>query len=399
MLISKWNQGLLLNDSLYYAAQASNNAAGRWFREFWGVEQGAEHAPLTSLVLTPVAWLAPDLAWMRLTMTLIGISIVPLVGLLGHAVGGRRVGVTAALIAALYPNLWMSDSLIMAETISNALIVAALLAAVHHRRRFSLSSAALVGGVVGLAGLARAEVLIFAPLFALVGLRRVAPRAWWPRALLVVASSIVVILPWTAYNLSRFDAPVLISTNEGGTLLGANCPDSYAGPGLGGWSIVCLYDPVERGDEDTSERSRRQRRQAIDYANGNRSRLAIVALARLARAADLYGLSDMVRGDVGEERYEWSVRAGIVGWWVLAPMAAIGWWRRRGMFGLVLAAPAICVLLTTLVFYGSHRLRTPIETALVVCAALFVVGLAPIRRMIDGVVERDRLRHSHGPLR
>ena len=73
----------------------------------------------------------------------------------------------AAAIAALYPNTWMSDSLIMSETIAMALVTAAILAALRHRDRYDLRSALLTGLVVGIAGLARSELLVLAPLFAL----------------------------------------------------------------------------------------------------------------------------------------------------------------------------------------------------------------------------------------
>ena len=48
----------------------------------------------------------------------LGAGTVWLVGLLGRAVGGARVGIIAAVIAALYPNLWAPDGMLQAETLS-----------------------------------------------------------------------------------------------------------------------------------------------------------------------------------------------------------------------------------------------------------------------------------------
>jgi hypothetical protein len=43
----------------------------------------------------------------------------------------------------------------------------------------------------------------------------------------------------------------------------------------------------------------------------------------------------------------------------------------------------IGVAVVTLVFYGSHRLRAPLEPVLIVAAAMFLAGLGPVRTSID----------------
>jgi 4-amino-4-deoxy-L-arabinose transferase-like glycosyltransferase len=118
LIVDKWRQPLLLNDSLYYAGQAQQLARGIWFREIFVDQPGAEHGPLTSLVLAPVAGGSDPVPWMRLVTVLFGIVTVLLIGLLGRRVGGDRVGLVAAAIAAIYPNLWMNDGLVMSESVS-----------------------------------------------------------------------------------------------------------------------------------------------------------------------------------------------------------------------------------------------------------------------------------------
>ena len=44
LVVDKWSQPLLLNDSLYYSAQARQLADGVWFREIFVDRPGAEHA-------------------------------------------------------------------------------------------------------------------------------------------------------------------------------------------------------------------------------------------------------------------------------------------------------------------------------------------------------------------
>ena len=50
----------------------------------------------------------------------------------------------------------------------------------------------------------------------------------------------VVLAPWVVYNAGRFDQTFLISTNDGLTLVGANCDSQYDGPDPGLWDIACL---------------------------------------------------------------------------------------------------------------------------------------------------------------
>ncbi len=56
------------------------------------------------------------------------------------------------------------------------------------------------------------------------------------RASAVAALAFVVVLtPWTVRNWMVFDQPVLISTNSGSAVAGANCAETYYGDQLGGW--------------------------------------------------------------------------------------------------------------------------------------------------------------------
>lgn len=377
VLVSKWRDPLRLNDSLYYSIQAVQNADGNWFAEPLSTAPGAEHPPLTVLAITPASFLPSPVSWQRATTTLFGIAAVVLIAMVGRRIGGRRVSLVAAAIAAVYPNLWLSDGLVMAESVAIALVAVVLLAALHHRERSTPASAALCGAAVGLAALARSELLLLVPLLAVVGLGTHERRRWAGRAAALVGASALVVMPWVAWTSARFDAPVLMSTNAGMTLLGANCPPTYYGDSVGGWELGCVLASDERhggGDQDAIERSNRGRSEAVTYAREHLGRVPVVVAARVLRAADFYGLSSSVRGDVGEERIEWAVWTGIAAWWALAPMAAVGLSRLPRGSRWVLATPAICVAVVTVTFYGSHRLRAPLEPVVAVAAATFLVG-------------------------
>ena len=389
LLSTKWSQGLLFNDSLYYSFQAAQNARGQWFRMVFTNGPGAEHPPLVSLVMTPASLLGNFVFWQRATNTVIGIVLIPLIALLALRVGGRRAAVVAALVAAAYPNLWMNDVLVMSESVSALLVVLVLLLAWRLRQRFELGTAAAAGACIGLAALSRSELLLLAPLIALVGCRSQALLQWAKRAAIVLGVAGAVVGPWMAYNLSRFDAPVLLSTNEGSVLLGSNCDETYGGPVLGGWLSGCLRDTVVLAGEDASELSRRRRDLALRYVRGHLEGVPLVVVGRLLRTADLYGIDDLILLDAGDQRPRWASWSGIVGWWALAPMAALGWWRRRRIAGsFILLVPVISVVVTAALFYGAHRLRSPMEPVVVVCAALGLVGTRFGARLVDRVLDR-----------
>jgi hypothetical protein len=53
----------------------------------------------------------------RLTMAVLGAGVVVLIRLVGRSVGGDRVGLLKRWPGAVYPNLWINDGLVMAETL------------------------------------------------------------------------------------------------------------------------------------------------------------------------------------------------------------------------------------------------------------------------------------------
>jgi hypothetical protein len=392
--VVKRNQELLLNDSLYYSIQAGLNSEGSWFKDALTGQPGAEHGMLTSLYLTP--WSLGDgdnVFRQRFAMTLCGIATVALIGLAGRrltaVVAGAsdrtadRVGLVAAGIAAAYPNLWINDSVVMSESLALMLVAASLVVALDHHRDPTVRSGVVLGLLTGLGALTRSEIALCIPLFALLSviLCRRRQRPIWP-AVAVLTVGLATLVPWSVYNAGRFREPVLLSTNDGNTLLGANCDTTYYRD-IGGWDITCL-GPLqpgglghEPGAPDASERSKVRRTVAVEYIKDHVDRLPVVTLARLGRLVDVYGLDSLIHLDVGEEKAEWAVWSGIVCWWLLALLAVVGWWRlgrtaSRARWWLMV--PVAAVLATTVLFYGAHRIRAPAEPTFVLLAAVAVVG-------------------------
>lgn len=382
VIATKWDRELLLNDSLYYSWQGVQLADGVWFKDIMATMPAAEHGPLTSIMIAPVSWGSHALVQQRLMTTLFGVVTVGLVGLVGRRVGGDRVGLVAAAVAAVYPNLWINDGLVMSESLTCMVVAGLLLAMLELLDRPRPSMAITTGALLALAALARSELILLAPLVAVVVLRWIRPMARaWTSVTVTALATVVVLSPWVAFNLSRFDRPVFLTTNDGSTLVGTYCPEAFYGEALGGWSFFCVLQvPGGPDGVDDSVRSAERRRVALSYARDNLDRLPVVVLARLARTADLYGLGNLVHQDVGEERDRWASWAGIVSWWVLAPIAAAGMWRigrRSARDAWVLMMPVVTVVVTTMVFYGAHRIRSPLEPSLVVAAAMVIAGWVP----------------------
>lgn len=376
-VLTKWNRPLGLNDSLYYSGQAYQLAHGSLFRELFVNQPGAEHGPLTSLLMAPVSFGDDYVRWQRLVTLACGIALVWLLGKLGARLGGSKVGICAAGIAAVAPNLWMNDGLVMSESISMLLVACVLWCALGAVDVATRRSFVLLGLALGLAALARSELIVLVPLVLVwLGLcRRRHSVAVWPTVLPVAAVVAAVLLPWVAFNLARFENPVFLTTNDGTTWLGANCDSTYGGEGVGGWNLSCVFaDPDYRMDEEPSVRAARQRSIAAHYVRGHLGDVPSVVLARVGRTLDLHGLRDLVHQDVGEERPEWAAWAGIVSFWMMAAASVFGapLLGRRNRWLLLL--PCLVVACTTVLFYGGHRIRSSAEPSMVLFSALAVVA-------------------------
>src|SRR5260370_1630028 len=127
--------------------------------------QAAEH-PLLYLVYLAI----PSVFGMTSTLThllwscVLGTATVFVVGLLGRAALSPRLGIIAAIIAALYPNLWFPDGSLQAETAAMFTTALALLLAYRYLERPSIFRLAAVGAVAGAASLARSELILLVPL-------------------------------------------------------------------------------------------------------------------------------------------------------------------------------------------------------------------------------------------
>ncbi|MFN8201341.1 MAG: hypothetical protein U0S48_02175 [Solirubrobacteraceae bacterium] len=402
----------VLGDAMTFHLVAQGLADGKGFVEaFPPGGPTAEHPPGLEVFLAFWDKLgANGFLAHRLILGAVGTATVVLIGLVARRVmlapwpggaapadaarRGDRVGLTAAALAAVYPMLWLADGALMSETLYGFFLVGALLCALWVRTAPSWRRAAALGALIALAALTRGEALTLLVLLA-VPVAIASRSTWRSRAALwgvTLAAFVAVLAPWTIFNLTRFDDPVLISTNSNGLFVGANCRDTYSGELIGAWRFQC-YTP-RRANEDEAQYFARQRKIGIEYALDHTNRWPAVVAARLGRLADVYRFDQSVFFNTAEGRPANPVRWGIRAYWAVALLALAGivLLARRRTFGLlVLLAPIVMVVCVAIVTYGGTRFRYAAEPSLVILAAVALVAAA------EGVARSLRSERAAAP--
>lgn len=296
-----------------------------------------------------------------------GTVVVVLIGLLGRRLGGWRVGLVAAALAAVYPHFIVLDGALLSEPLYAVIIGATLLAAYAFTDRPTRGRALGLGVLVGLAALTRQEGLLFLPVLLL-------PLAWRTGSSRLLLSGLavlgvaLVIVPWTVRNYSAFHRFVMIA-NSGAVIGGANCPVTYYGSEIGSWQVSCLRDPHPSADEATG--SAREQAKGLSFVRRHAARAVLVAGVRLLRVWSLYGPTYQSFGD----RTVLWVGTVIYYCLVMAAGYALVLLRRRGQRILIIFAPLIVVSLAAVLGDGLDRLRYPAELSILALSAWTLVLL------------------------
>lgn len=381
----------LQGDGWYYHNAANLLADGHGFIQpalfllyFGQVVPAADHPPgyIVTLAATSAVGLRSPLAH-QIWSCLLGCATVVAVGLVAREVAGRRVGLIAAVLAAVYPNFWINDGLVMSETLTMLTAAVAVLLTYTLWRRPTMPRAAALGLAAAVFALTRSEALLLLPFFAVVVPLLVRHEGVRQRVRFAAVSSVVAVLtltPWAAYNQTRFQHPVLITTSLGWTIASANCDETYRGDLLGYSTYHCglgTGGPKTRttGHEDLSGQDLTLRRLAFHYVSGHLDQLPSVVLARLGRTFGVYKPRLQLELDQLESGRPTSVaRVGLGMFYVLALFAVLGAMilRRRGVRILPLVALGAMVAIAAAVTSGQTRYRAPAEIAIVVLAAVAI---------------------------
>ncbi len=397
---------VVAGDPLFYRLQGRLLAEGHLFVDpfFWlyglGLRPSSYHPPLFT-VFQSLLWSVGlrSVLSQRLATSVLGVAGVVAIGFAGRAIAGRRAGVIAAVLAAIWPLVWINDPLMSAESLLTLMTALTLLAASRFWHRPTKVAAGLLGAAIGLMALTRAEtamLLVFlgVPLIVLAARGSDRPAPW--RGLAAFAlGAIIVMGPWVSWNLVRFNQPVLLSNGFGGTLSVSNRNGVYDGPRLGWWTIQWTgtgrfsKPPALPSSKDEAELERVSRHRAFDYISHHLGDQPRVMLARLGRMSGLYRPWQTAELDASEGRGVWPSRLGILGTLATLPFAIYGMvlLRRRREPILPMVAIGVMTILTGALFWGAPRFAVPWAVA-----ACVLTGAA-----FDQIWQRVRGRAASTP--
>lgn len=402
--------GPLRGDAYFYHYGANLLADGEGFvvpHEYYELglrTEAAEHPPafVAYLGLWSVLGLRSEAAH-YVAGALLGVVAVVLVGMLARRLVGPATGLVAAGIAAIYPNLFGWDSMLLSEPTATVAVLLVCLAAYRHLEAPTIGSAVLLGGLVGVAAHTRAELLLLSVLIvvpAVFSPRRGQLRSRVGHLAVAGTACVLVIAPWLLYNLSRFDKPVFMSTGLDITLAYSNCESSYSGTLRGYWDLRCALDVIDEvGPDfyllDQSQRGALFREAAVDHVRDNLDQLPEIVAVRVGRVAGLYRPQEQVGLDIiVEQREEWVARSGMWAYRGLALLSVGGFiiLGQRGVARYPLVAPIVVVLAATAITFGATRYRAIAEPMLAILAAVWLVEVT--RRARDRWLDRRGVDRS-----
>ncbi len=356
----------------------------------------AEFPPLWPIVLAVLDLIGLDSPnEQRAFGALIGGATVVVVGLLAAAVADRRVGVVAAGLAAVHPQLVVLDTSLLSEGLAILLVVTALWAVVRARddadgplgpdgRRWWLVASV----AFGLASLTRAEVLLLALIVVVVAGRRPIRREWARVVAVGLAGLLVCLGAWTVRNAISLGEPQPLTNNSGTLIAGSNCDAVYSGSQIGLWRFDCVL-AVDTDGLAEGPASAERRAAGIDHALDHVGDLPAVGTVRVLRTFGAWDVRSQLFFESFEGRdYHW-MWAGWYAWLAVVAAAFAGVVASRRGRGVrrdlwLLLVPVGVVALTALASYGNQRFRAIAEPGMVVLAAVGVVA------MVDRARRRDQ---------
>jgi hypothetical protein len=352
------------------------------FLDHGSVIASTEHPPLWSALLAVFSAVGGrSYAAHELVACAVGAGTIACAGLLGRRIGGGdRAGLLAACGVALYPVFVAMDGSLMSEPPYALAIAACLVLAFRMVERPSLGRGALLGLGIGLAILVRGEALGLLVVLLVPVLLQVPRGRRLAYAGVIVGVALVTIAPWCVRNSLTMHRPLLVSTEDGPVIAGANCSFTYHGRDLGYWRSDCL--PPGR-DRNAAFRSERLRRAGLDYARDHLGRVPAVEGVRLLRTLGIWQPRRHVffaEGRVLPGR-EFAVAAV----WIVLALGLAGAWRLRRRPGplAIMLAPLVLAVGTTVIAFGYPRFRYAADVSLIVLGAALLDAAVAARQAAD----------------
>ena len=337
-------------------------------------------------------WVGNGLALARGFQVLTGVIVVGLVGLLGWMLWGRRVGLIALGLGALYIPLVLVSSVVISEPLYTAFMLGAICAVLRWRRRGGLPMLVAAGVLAGLTALTRENGVVVIVGVAALALTGRNPRGRLHRLrapLLVVAVGVTTIAPWTIRNAVVMGGFLPVSDESGPTLVGTYNPVSAANrsePGswtghvarLPGYRQVFIEAPAH--SQITLDAI--MRRDAITYAVAHPAYIGTVLWQNTLRLVELDGTARIRWGAATIGLPPGAAVDGAIMFYGVALLALAGVFlpaTRRAPRALWIV-PALQFLTTVLANAETPRFRTPLEPFVLLLAAVSVQSLGTLAR-------------------
>ncbi|CAB4874323.1 unannotated protein [freshwater metagenome] len=377
----------ILTDEAWYVTQAHRLFTTHPFTSIFDYNAPtAQHGPLISILVAPIAWLFPDAdAGLRFVIPFIGVLTIVGFAIAGRQLVSERGGVIAAALAAFLPDFWVRDGLVVAESLSVALLVWLLVVLHVMIRAPRLRTAIALGVVMGALVLTRAECagLCIALLGYLLWRMRNQLRNAVRLSALSLLLALVVVAPWMAFNATRFESTVLLTNNLGITLASANCHAAYYdGRYIGYDTSRCWLAAQAKArslSSDEAEQSSIMKSMALEYAREHATRIPLVVAMREAWMVGLYRPSHVVFMSSLGGQPRWATWMQLVSFWLLGLAALVfGCKRVRSRQHRLdpIGGPIVLYVVFTLalaaVFVGHWRYRSTLDIALIL---IFVASL------------------------
>ncbi len=217
--------GVGVGDELHYMKAAS------LFREQgWSALSEGVRPPGMPLIVAAIQELVPK-GWALCATRCLNLalsSLIPAVWVgASPLLRPRRMGLWMGALSAVWLPFHLLSSLAIAEAMSflllNGAALALLLREGSNDRRQNLRQAAVVGFLLALATLMKANIILVLPVFVLLIGRFSGSRpGWdWRPPLVAAVTAALVLLPWVALVGARTGTPALANTNGTNLLLGS----------------------------------------------------------------------------------------------------------------------------------------------------------------------------------
>lgn len=343
----------------------------------------------------------------RISQAVLGTVTVALIGLVALEAFGSEVGLAALALAAIYPVLIETSSVLVAENLLVALELAAVYCGLRIRRAgHPYRWTVLAGVLAGLAALAHQDAVVLVPPLAIATWSGLAAGTSRLRALVaptaMIVAFVLTITPWMVRNAIELHRLVPISDQAGETLFGTynsvsatdhQIPYKWRWP----YSVTAHSAFVDRAAKHVVVDASHYREPdwegkllgfAFDYIGAHPVSPLEVSFHNTLRLLELEGSFawESSTASIGLQRG--FARVGVLSFWallILAVLGALTSYARRAPRWIWLV-PILFFLSTVWVRAETPRFRLPIDPFLVLLAACALARCAlwlrarPLRR-------------------